>query len=657
MSHDSRRTWEHAVETVLALGSGTLAAVAVLPGTSVPAWAVPLTLGIAGLVTAASVRAGTGNRALAWFCAVFGLWLAGWAAWAEVTRLWSAPVITAWIVSMIACCPGAAHAALGRREKESVPEPGAVPAAPDPEAEARAEMAKFEHMLSEIGCPGVQVLSLAEERTGRVLRLQLPRSGKVTVTTLGEAVGKIEVILRLRPGGVEFTIGEHAGDVVMRLREREVLTEAPRLRPEVRASTINESFAIGVQEDGSVLKLMLRELHLFMVGTTGSGKSNVINVLLAQLSSCVDTVIWVIDMKGGRTVRPWLQPWGEGKAAAPAIDWVATTREEAALMMRAFIQAINERANSCIGGSKITPSSAMPQIILICDEMASLLGSQRGSRKEVGESGTTNGQFIAMAEEGVQLARSEACTSIWATQRGTNDMAGSGTLKSLCKMRIALGVSSESELSRIIPDVSRVAKKALATMATTPGIGLLAVLSKTSQLSKFFWHDHLEGQCSENGNTGCVAACPVYRTAIDTGSIRPRLDPMTAGALGDAYRRRWERSAHLVGVPVPAAGAEADVDTSQFDSIVAGMGDPEEKISPVRRRYRELLASQGVKGATPKWLRDRLEADGFAEGSDYSRETLQRWLREDEGQGVVHQADYGRWVIGPAAETGSGRAA
>jgi Helicase HerA, central domain len=651
VSTPRHKTWEHAIETVLCLGTVTLAVAALLPYTHVPGWLPPLIEGLAGMVIALSVWAATGRGPLSAFCAAFGVFLAGWTIWAEIARVWDYAVLAAWIIAMLISCPVAGHALMAPQPAGPPMLPGQQPGAiteASPEEDLREEMAKFEHMFSKIGCDKVQVLELARERAGRVLRLQLPRSGQVTIQSLEAVSSKVEVILRLRPGAVEFETGENSSDVVMRLRENDVFAEVARLRPEVRATTINEPFAIGVQEDGSILKIMLRELHLFIGGTTGAGKSNLINVLLAQLSYMADTVIWVIDMKGGRTARPWLQAWIEGKADAPAIDWVATTRDEASLMMKAFNDAIEARSTSGIGGSKITPSPGLPQVILICDEMAALFGTGRGGRAEVGEGAVTNTKFIALAEAGVQMARSEAVTSIWATQRGTVDMAGSGTLKSLCLARIALGMSTENELGRVIPD-ARVAVKSLAKMALTAGLGIFAVGRNASMLTRFFHHDHIDGACSDNGNDGCVASCPVYMTTIDVGGIRPRLDRLTAEALGTAYANRWQRAEHLLRRPAPAGGSMEPLDTTGFEGIMAGMEDPEKKIHPVRKRARELLAARGVRGATPKWLRDKMAEEGIIEDKDYARETLQRWLREDSETGMVHSGEFGLWIIGPGS--------
>ena len=62
--------------------------------------------------------------------------------------------------------------------------------------------------------------------------------------------------------------------------------------------------------------LFLRR-HALFAGTTGSGKSGGLNVLMGTLAACDDVVIWAIDLKNGMELQPW----------APCIDRLATTPE------------------------------------------------------------------------------------------------------------------------------------------------------------------------------------------------------------------------------------------------------------------------------------------------------------------------------------------
>jgi hypothetical protein len=50
----------------------------------------------------------------------------------------------------------------------------------------------------------------------------------------------------------------------------------------------------------------------------GSGKSGILNVIIAALAACEDVVIWGIDLKGGTELRPW----------TPSLGRLATTPEQ-----------------------------------------------------------------------------------------------------------------------------------------------------------------------------------------------------------------------------------------------------------------------------------------------------------------------------------------
>ena len=663
MSETSRnKPWEHAAEWTVLLGSAALAAVAVLPGAGVPRWGLWVTELVASLVAVFVTWAITGHGRLTFAVGTTGLFYTFWTAWAlhgTGTGTWYSPraIFSILLGTLVLwALLGSAWAAWGRREAGRGPRAlGAAQEEHDPENEERA---RFEYMFSRVDCEGVQVTGIAQERSGRALRLVLPRSGKVTIDTLENAVRRIEVILRLKPGAVRFETGDNSGDIIMRLREREVLVqEMQKLTPRHYARTINEEFAVGIDEIGGVTKITLQGLHMFLVGATGMGKSNLLNVIIAQLARCPDTLIWVIDMKYGRTARPWIAAWARGETQDPAIDWVATTRDEASLMINAFKTAVEARAKSGKGGSKITPSASTPQIILICDEMAGLFSQKTsGKKSRLPEGATSNQEFIELSEEVTQLGRSEACSSAWATQRGTANFSGSGNLKANCMMRIALGAATEGDLQYVIPD-AKASRKQLAYMGSTPGVGLTAITSNVSGLTRFFWHDHPEvnGQslCYDGDSPDrCVPECPVYQSSMEVGRVRPALDRITAERIGEVYANRWRRvqedpdSTLLPGGQLPAGAVGiASVDTSDFEEIMrrGGIKDGESNDHPARIRYREMLAARKAFGASTaqlmRWLKE--------EGLEVARETLQRWMRADSQAGLVHNPDYGRWKIGP----------
>lgn len=657
VSAPGSKIWEHATETVLLLEVCALAAVAVLPSMGTPLWSLPVVLAFGGLVTGFVIWCMTGSARFSWLAVFMGCYTAGWALWASGG--WMRPaVLVAWAAGTIAFIPLTALAAAHARDNAQEAVANAVH---DPLAEKREEMLKFEHMFRTLGFTeevngeeqsSVRVMDLSHELAGRVVRLQLPRSGKVTLRDLEQVAHRIEVILRMRPGTAEFGHDGHAGDVTLRLRERDFLRSTIPFRGEHRATTINKPFAVGVQEDGSVASITLRRLHARIIGVTDAGKSNLINVILAQLCGMVDTVVWVIDMKGGMVAKPWLRPYADGRTNTPAIDWVATTREEAALMMQCLVKGIDARANAA-GGSQIIPSASRPQIILVCDEMADLWGVGKGTRKQVGQDASTNNEFIGWGEQVTQKGRALAVASLWATQRGTNTMAGSGDMKANTKLEIILGTKSQAEAMYANAD-NKVAQKRAAALVDTPGAGTITMAAKASLATKFFFLDHLPKPGGEDGETlcddGCVPQCPIYRIAMDTATVRPQLDRLTALAMGDEYAERWTRAAGMLKRPAGPQGGLAlapAVDTTDFDSIMRkGFGkDPESRQSPQQREVLDYLTHRGAHGATPNNVLGHMTGKFGSEAP--ARETISRWLRKFEGEGLVHNASFGRWKIGP----------
>ncbi len=272
------------------------------------------------------------------------------------------------------------------------------------------------------------------------MHLRLPGSGRVTFQTLAGAADRLEIAARLRHGSLRFERGRQAHQVILHVAERDVLARTVLLPDMQTPLSITRPIPLGLYQDGRTCAVTLREIATLIVGLRGSGKSNLLNVLLAQLARCPDVLIFAIDLKGGRMAAPWIQPWLAQRAAAPVIDWLATDREEAELMLRALVRAVDARARSCSGGEKITPSVRQPAILLVCDEVAVILGIGTGGPR-LSEGGVTNVTLAGLATRLVMTGRSEAIDLVMATQRGTVTMTGSADLKSQCALRIGLGVA------------------------------------------------------------------------------------------------------------------------------------------------------------------------------------------------------------------------
>jgi hypothetical protein len=376
--------------------------------------------------------------------------------------------------------------------------------------------------------------------------------------------------------------------------------------------------------------------HLYLVGESciPTHNSNLLNVLLAQLARCPDVLIFVIDLKGGRMAAPWIEPWLAGRTTKPVVDWLATDRQEAERMLRALLRAVDARSRSGSGGEKIIPSPRQPAVLLVCDEIAVILGLNTGGPL-TSLHGVTNAALARLATQLVMTGRSEAIDLIMATQRGSVSMTGSADLKSQCALRIGLGVVSEEDARQIIPDNVRIAAD-LARLRH-PGTGIV-----------------------QQGKDGRVVPVKFYRIEHEAisqiaeryGHIRPGPDKLLEEALGEDYATRWlpHRAAKIPGVssrPVIPAGVPApNGHGEQARGVLAsslgpgiGLDAPGDDGHLARRQMVVMLRSAGVRGMTVRGISDQLAADGRG----MAQQTIHRWLTEEAAAGRVEGASYGRW--------------
>lgn len=508
-------------------------------------------------------------------------------------------------------------------------------------------------MLARLGLPRIQVEDTVTNPAGYTKVLRLPPDGSITFRRVRGIAEQLEVALDLEPGWVRFERGQRAR-VLVHVTTRDVLAETVALPRCTEPRSINDPIDIGISETGEVLLLTLREIAVLVVGVRGAGKSNLINVLIDRLGNCVDAVIWGIDFKNGRTLRPWLQPWLDGKTERPVIDWVATDRDEAALMMDAALTAIDVRSASGAGGEKITPRAGQPAIILLCEEVSSLTGLHApGSRA------STN-----LLTSITQTGRSEAVDPILVTQRGTVTMVGSGDLKSQIRLRIALGGGSEEDARALLGD-SQLAR-------------IVAALRHKGSLC--VQHDDARPIPAKGFR---VEPEEVYGLAEACSWLRPGLEADLEAALGDDYAKRWsmERAGHLLtgkpkpkpvadesaqpaaakataspapsgpapvpppprvapawkttdGTPIPRRSehyTEPDVDAA-FSSLVKGLDVDTTRPHAGRARLVGLLEQVGPGGRSPDELTRLLNENGIG----CVRQTVQGWLKDlvDSGEAV-----------------------
>lgn len=528
---------------------------------------------------------------------------------------------------------------------------------------SRAGGGDWEAMFASLGARGVEFIEEADFRAGRTIQLRLPTHGCpfTRVAGLGE---KLETILDLPHRSVKFRTGETARAFFVDIYTRDVLAEDLPFEFDPTPATINDPFDIGRDVFGEDIEVLIREIRAAVFAPPGSGKSNLLNVLIARLLRCVDVVIWVIDFKH-RLVKPWLQPWIEGRTERPVLDWVATTPREARLMAKSLVKGIDHRSVTGVG-SKITPSARQPAIILISDETASAVGLDAGPDARA---------LAALLKDIIGRGRSEAVDAILAFLRSTVDMTGTTTFKALSKLRITLGATDAADA---------------VSAGASPGMGseVVAFEHPGTMLVTKNRRDRIgKALCMEDEDVPVVAE--VY------SARRPGLEPDLEEALGDVYANRWSlpRCGHLLPlerqrelgydpkaaaeqeqapaqqaaatatlptIPPPPANAQPAYRTAQgapiarklSDDDVAAMfeglrGELEDLAKPTvhagKERMLGIIVSIGDAGISPSDLLTRLNQDGIGIG----RPALHDWLDEAIKAGWVIRRGRGDYIANP----------
>jgi hypothetical protein len=572
-------------------------------------------------------RYGHGQNMVAdWWTAFGALWAAwlAWTIWADLRS--PAPWLALGAGWILACATyPLAHkhrdaARLAARRSETW-------------ERSRREEVRWARLLERTGMPGVEVLGKEDTRNGFALMLRLPASGKVTFSKLTGEAEKLETAADVRHGSLRFEKGDTARQVILYVSTRDVLAETLPYVDDGQPMSIRNPIPVGRYEDGRICYLTLREVCVLIIGLRGSGKSGLLNLLIAQLARCVDCLILLNDTKH-RLAMEWVRPY----LASPPdqwppimpVEWVATSRDETEKMLDAVLRGIRARAAAGSGGEKIEPSPGEPAIIMIADEIASIFGDGRGPRYST--EGTTNATLAGVASEAVQIGRSEAHDFVFASQRGTVTMVGSGDMKSQFSIRIGLRVVSREDASLVIPDDQQ-AQKILASLRHPGSAVLLEDRDARIAPVKFFR----------------IETRQIAEIARRYGPQKPDPEKVLRDAWGPDYETRWDRFRATHNVPAPQApplrtGAPAAPDDdSEFQEIVGHLGDLEDAAGDSatrgRQLMREFVARSGERGATVSMIADRLRAGHIPA----HERTIRRWLQDDLDNGIIERVSHLLW--------------
>jgi len=285
-------------------------------------------------------------------------------------------------------------------------------------------VAGWPDVADNIGLPGLHIASVVVDAWGWTARIILKKGA-----TTEQAISKIPAIesnLGLRPGSVRvFPDKTRADRFEMRVIEHDPHSE-PVTWPGTPVTSVTKPAEIGVSEDGRPVRVLLLRRNVLIGGIAGSGKSGILNVIIASLAACADVVLWGVDLKGGMELQPW----------AACFDRLATTPQEANELFKDAVGWLNRRAREKAAQGKrvLEPSPDDPALIIITDEHAELPDESHDCADSIARRG-----------------RAVAVNLIAATQRPTQNAMGKNTaVRSQMDVRICLRVRERRDVDLIL---------------------------------------------------------------------------------------------------------------------------------------------------------------------------------------------------------------
>ena len=506
---------------------------------------------IAAFTTAAALAAGL--RGLPWgatraeeraYAATATAVAGGWLTAATALGPGKTPLPTVLIVAVVALgVPWWAH----RRRRARVRVDRVINAWPD--------------LADTIGLDGSRIMSAIVDTWGWRARMKL-RPGQ-SVTDVVARVPAIESASGTRPGAVRVEQDPaHAGRCTMR-----VLAVDPHAGaipwPGPTARSLADPIELGVFEDATKVRVPLLRRHALVGGTTDSGKSGVLNVILGNLVACPDVGLWGIDLKGGMELRPW----------APCLARLATTPAEAAELLADAVAILDARAHaSSHDNTRVwEPTPDAPALVIVIDEYAELAD--------------TAPTAVPYAESVARRGRAVAVDLLAATQRPTQKAMGGGALRSQMSIRVCLRVRERHDVDLIL-DKGMLAAGWHAHTLDAPG--------------KFYVLADGHNQ-PRRARAYLVTDEHVRETATRYAGHRPDLDPLSRAAI-DQQPRAIEPPTEAVDDPEQALRTALNQASDNGLSIA------------------ELIDATGMRRT---WIYDRLQA--LAASGHARQVTRGRW--------------------------------
>jgi len=288
-------------------------------------------------------------------------------------------------------------------------------------------LAAWPDIARAVGLSGTAVMSATVDLWGWRARFRLARGQTITdvvarIPAIESGLGTFRGAVRIYP-----TPDDLANRFELRVLDSDPHADAiPWPGPSI--DSITQPAELGPFEDAMPCRVLFLRRHAMFGGSTGSGKSGGLNVLMGNLTACRDVVIWAIDLKRGMELGPWAQ----------CIGRLATTPQQAAALLRDAVAILNARAGHLAATGRRTwePTPDMPALVIVIDEYAELAEEAPEAMHDT--------DTIA------RLGRAVAVTLIAATQRPTQKVMGQGAVRSQMDLRICFRVHEQRDVDLVL---------------------------------------------------------------------------------------------------------------------------------------------------------------------------------------------------------------
>lgn len=274
-----------------------------------------------------------------------------------------------------------------------------------------------------IGLPGSRAVSSKTDKISVTLRIRL-RHGQ-TYHDILKQVQEVESSLAVRPNSVRVWPQENRSDrCYVRIITEDKLAK-PIPWPGASIKSVRDPLPIGLYEDQEIITLNMIGGHILIGGMTGSGKSSLLSVIIANLAACSDVVLWGIDRKEGVELTRWDN----------IFDMLATEEDETPELLEAANRVHNARMVFLRenGQNKWQPNAGDPALFVVIDELAKL---DKHSHKLVDH----------LATQG----RASCVQLIMATQRPSREALGSINVRTQVGTRICMRVRESADTNLIL---------------------------------------------------------------------------------------------------------------------------------------------------------------------------------------------------------------